>query len=181
MSEMNIGSIESQEKGSGARANAGKPRWELMPLSQIVWLLFRDVCVNPLDPNLTTKLEVLVNELSYFQRYADAKAAQSVLKHSFMYLREQLNTDFTGTCEEIIRVWEHGEKKYASFNWMKGMPWSSVVGAYMRHIQWLLKGEAIDKESGLHHGAHLVCNAMMMVHFVEYYPDGNDLPVKWFT
>jgi hypothetical protein len=64
---------------------------------------------------------------------------------------------------------------------MKGMRWSEVINSAQRHIMALYGGEEIDDDSGEHHGAHLICNAMMLLHFVEFYPEGNDLPIKWFT
>ena len=108
------------------------------------------------------------------------KEVEEVLRYSFAHLMDTANCDFWDACEEVIRVWEHGENKYTSFNWMKGMSWNSVIACYMRHVKAIKQGNLHDQESGRLHAAHLVCNAMMLVHFVYYYPEGNDLPTKWY-
>lgn len=77
--------------------------------------------------------------------------------------------------ESAAAVFGYGAKKYASWNWAKGMPWSSVVGCMMRHLAAIQRGEDLDPESGLPHIGHLMCNALMLATFRETYPEGNDL------
>lgn len=178
---MGRGDINSQEKGSGARADTGKPNWGLMPLNQIVImhncaLIDEGPC--PEDPMM---LDDLLQTLAAFQSIGAPNLVKDLLNQSMVYLMDNMNAEFTDACEEVIRVWEHGEEKYAAFNWMKGMSWNSIIACYMRHWVKLNKGTEIDEESGRHHGAHLVCNAMMLCHYVEYYPQGNDLPTRWFS
>jgi hypothetical protein len=175
---MSRGDLESQERGSGARADAGKPSWGLMPLTQLLPLLNDGLINESPNPKYPITLGDCVYHLAYFQR--SGEGAEDLLRHSIAYLMDEMNVDFWGACEEVIRVWEHGEKKYASFNWMKGMSWNSIIGCYMRHVRKIRKGTIIDEESGRHHGAHLVCNAMMLVHYARYYPEGNDLPIRWY-
>jgi hypothetical protein len=172
----NIGDLESQEKGTGARFNSGKPDWSLLPLNQVAFLLAED------DGDVIDHVALieLVADASTFQIHGDANSAWWLLDHSFKYLKNDLDTDFNGAMTEVIRVWEYGQEEYAPFNWMKGMSWSAVLACYMRHIMCLQQGEILDKESGRHHGAHVVCNAMMLVHFIQHYKEGNDLPCRWF-
>lgn len=76
--------------------------------------------------------------------------------------------------ESAARVFEYGTKKYAPWNWAKGMPWSVVVGCMMRHLAAMQRGEDVDPESGLPHVGHLMCNALMLATFRETFPEGND-------
>jgi hypothetical protein len=172
------GDINSQERGSGARDNGEKPHWGLLPLSQLV-PLFHDCLLNegpnPEDP---ITIEDCIYHIALFQR--TGQGADDLLRHSLAYLMDQMNADLWNAFEEVIRVWEHGEKVYAPFNWMKGMSWNSVIACYMRHVKSIKQGVIIDQESGRLHAAHLVCNAMMLVHFASYYLAGNDLPVRWY-
>lgn len=178
---MGQGDLNSQERGSGARANLGKPHWGLLPLYQLLPLLHDGMILeSPQQDDNFIPVEDCIYQLAFFQRVGTIQAAHEVLRYSFAHLMDSMNIGFWDACEEVIRVWEHGEKKYASFNWMKGMSWNSVIACYMRHVKAIAKNELIDNESGRHHGAHLVCNAMMLVHFAEYYPEGNDLPTRWF-
>ena len=177
--EMSRGDLESQEKGSGARADGGKPDWGLMPLEQIAAVL--ESSPRPNDVPLWHCVDLAAN----FQQRGGHMEALDLLKASLyvtqLHLTDDENdADVFASFEEVIRVWEHGQEKYAAFNWMKGMSWNSVLASYMRHIQKLYQGERIDKESGRLHAAHLVCNAMMLVHFTQHYPDGNDLPIRWY-
>lgn len=77
--------------------------------------------------------------------------------------------------ESAAAVFGYGAKKYAAWNWAKGMPWSTVTGCMLRHLSAIQRGEDIDPESGLPHIGHLMCNALMLATFRETYPEGNDL------
>jgi hypothetical protein len=131
------------------------------------------------DDNSEVSLTGLVSYVADFQEMGQHPDAYTLLKWSMAYLVQEFN-DVRAAFEEVIGVWEYGQQKYAAFNWMKGISWNATIGCYMRHIWDLYEGETIDHESGRHHGAHLVCNAMMLAHYVDYYKQGNDLPTRWF-
>lgn len=57
-------------------------------------------------------------------------------------------------------VYAYGESKYASWNWTKGMKWSRMSDAMLRHYERFSMGEARDPESGLLHSAHMAWNAI---------------------
>ena len=58
--------------------------------------------------------------------------------------------------------------KYARNNWQK-VPngKQEYLKAFFRHLQKLKKGEQIDKDSGLHHWHHLMCNALFVSYFLQ--------------
>lgn len=64
--------------------------------------------------------------------------------------------------EEISRVLAFGAGKYGEFNWKKGMSWSRLHGAAMRHVLAHMSGEDLDPESGLSHLAHAECCLMFL-------------------
>ena len=165
--------------GTGQRHDSGKPDWSLMPLDQVAMII--DEMQHPdewqmpvIDPIYLFKL------ISTFQSDPSEENAKTLVIHSFGFLIQHFSSNASKCFEEIIAVWSSGERKYNAFNWMKGMPWSKPLACYMRHLNNLWQGIVIDKESGRHHGAHLVCNAMMLLHYVNYYQDGNDLPHRWY-
>ena len=65
--------------------------------------------------------------------------------------------------EELGIVLGYGAKKYAERNWEKGMAWSRVYAAALRHILKWWEGEEIDPESGLPHISHALCNLAFLV------------------
>lgn len=83
------------------------------------------------------------------------------------------------TLEDEARVWMYGEKKYARFNWMKGMEWSIPFACMMRHMAAWQRGEEIDPESGHTHLAHAMCNLRMLTLYAKTYPEGDDRPTQW--
>jgi len=86
----------------------------------------------------------------------------------------------THLLEEVVRVWEYGAKKYAAWNWAKGMAWSVPYACMIRHLYaWWWEGERNDQESGYSHLAHVVCNVMMLMHFETKYQEGDDRPKEF--
>lgn len=71
--------------------------------------------------------------------------------------------------EPMIEVLEFGAIKYEPFNWQKGLDKKEVLESLQRHLAKLFDGEEIDKESGLHHIGHIMCNAM----FYSYFSKGD--------
>lgn len=76
--------------------------------------------------------------------------------------------------EGMVRVLEMGAKKYDPHNWKKGMPVSQVSESLMRHLYAFLNGEDHDKESGLHHISHVMCNAMFLEYILREKPEFDD-------
>lgn len=78
------------------------------------------------------------------------------------------------TLFDEARVWMYGEKKYARFNWQKGMKWSVPLACALRHLAAWQRGEDLDPESGQPHLAHVMCNVRMLTYYAEHYPEGDD-------
>ena len=83
------------------------------------------------------------------------------------------------TLEAEARVWEYGKRKYAAWNWAKGMNWSVPLACLYRHMAAWQRGEELDPESGLPHLAHAMCNLRMLTLYSETYPEGDDRPKEW--
>jgi len=75
--------------------------------------------------------------------------------------------------EEIARTYGYGAQKYDPANWMKGYDWKLSFGAMMRHAWAFWRGETYDKESGLHHLAHVSWHCMTLIWFTKHYPQGD--------
>ena len=65
----------------------------------------------------------------------------------------------------VAQVLEFGAAKYQRNNWTKGMKWSRLVAAALRHIFAVAGGEWLDKESGLPHAAHACCCLLFLLSY----------------
>ncbi len=82
--------------------------------------------------------------------------------------------------EELSKVLTFGSRKYAPWNWAKGITTSRLVAAALRHTFAYMRGEDKDPETGLHHMAHAMCCAMFIIG-MPHYVDGQDdryTPIK---
>lgn len=67
--------------------------------------------------------------------------------------------------EGLAKVMTFGAAKYGDRNWEKGLTFSRVFGAGMRHMWAWWRGEDIDPESGLSHLDHAAFAMMTLSHF----------------
>ena len=78
--------------------------------------------------------------------------------------------------EELSKVYAFGEKKYSAHNWRKGMQWSRLFAACMRHMFAWYRGETHDQESGLNHLIHAAFCIMCLITFEKTHPEKDDRP-----
>ena len=155
---MGVGNINSDKPGSGARYNDGKLAMDLIPVSFWRRQWRRELSAFPL-------MDALLLELHKFQE-GDLCAPGRIL--------DMVGDD--GLCKATA-VLEYGVKKYAAWNWAKGMNWSVPTGCILRHVHAILfEDEKSDSESGLPHFSHVVCNVVMLAYYITHYREGDDRP-----
>lgn len=64
------------------------------------------------------------------------------------------------------RVFEHGGRKYAAWNYARGMAWLRLWNAAMRHLTAWALGEDNDPETGESHLTHAACSVLMLLTLV---------------
>jgi hypothetical protein len=69
--------------------------------------------------------------------------------------------------EELAKVYTMGAKKYEDHNWRKGMLWSRVFAALMRHSWSWFQGYDKDYESGLHPLAHAAWCCFTLMNYAK--------------
>ncbi len=164
MADQNLGNINSSEPGTGARYNAGKPPLHLIPLQLISsWMTLKRAKSEP-GPRYSAALALL----GEFQTRKGERPDQITL----LLAMDELEADWL----ECARVFDYGRKKYAEWNWAKGMSWQEVISCAARHILAAWRGEEKDQESGLSHIGHAMCNLVMLWQYVETWPEGDDRP-----
>ncbi len=71
-------------------------------------------------------------------------------------------------------VFGYGEEKYGAWNWTKGLSYSRLLSAAMRHLTAFADGEDNDLESGLSHLGHLRCCTAMLIGMTKLRPELDD-------
>ena len=66
---------------------------------------------------------------------------------------------------QIAQVLGHGEQVYGTYNWLKGMHWSRIIGATLRHLFSWMRGHDKDPETGFSHLAHAGCCIMFLLEY----------------
>jgi hypothetical protein len=74
----------------------------------------------------------------------------------------------------MIEVLEFGAKKYAPFNWTKGLKYTETCDSLLRHTHAFLEGEDNDPESKLSHVGHILANAMFLSYMFLFRKDMDD-------
>jgi hypothetical protein len=167
---MSIGDVNSTARGSGARYNDGKPPMELIPLSLIADSLrasdrnggYHAACLDALG---RWQAGGTTAELWRAARCLSLACGDPELDEAWV---------------ECAEVFGYGRKKYAEWNWAKGMPWSVPLGCAVRHLFAMMGGELCDHESGYFHRGHFMCNIVMLATFARTYPEGDDRPKGLF-
>lgn len=152
---MPVGDVSSNERGSGARFNDGKPDLSLIPP---VLLPCRE---DEEHYQLLNSMQLLM---------FDGNPTP---------LWDWMDEAMANNYDLCAKVFEYGKRKYAAWNWAKGMAWSIPVACALRHAHALYYNrEENDPESGLPHIGHILCNLVMLRHFAVTFSEGNDLPYR---
>lgn len=69
--------------------------------------------------------------------------------------------------EATAKVLEFGAAKYEARGWEKGMAWSRVFGALMRHMWYWWKGDDKDPETGYSHLWHAACCIAFLIAYEQ--------------
>ncbi len=156
-----VGDVDSDEKGSGARFNEGKTQMEYVP-ARVLLNFYRTYR----QDDSTYALQVLL-KLADFEEGEDRAAAE---------ILGQIPSDLLW--KETCAQFHFGAQKYKAWNWAKGMSWSVPIACIKRHCIALLDGEEKDPESGAHHLGAVGCNAVMLMHYVDHFKEGDDRPPR---
>lgn len=167
-----VGDVTSTAKGSGARYNASKPQLELVPL--LVLAASLEDAYGPADLTLPqTPAQAAISalyELAAFQARGDSDHLLRAMDILGLY----------EGWEEAARVFDYGRRKYAEWNWAKGMAWSIPIACAARHLVAIVRGEHLDLDkpgapgSNLPHRGHVFCNFAMLLCYEHTFEEGDD-------
>lgn len=75
---------------------------------------------------------------------------------------------------EIAKVLQYGASKYEVHNWRKGILYSRITSAVLRHLTLWNEGEELDEESNLPHLAHAACGLLFLLEYSNTKPEMDD-------
>ena len=72
--------------------------------------------------------------------------------------------------EGMVRVLEFGANKYQAYNFAsgKGLEYTRLISAALRHLMAFSRGEDLDPESGLPYIYHCQCNLLFLAYFTAH-------------
>jgi hypothetical protein len=166
-----VGDVNSNERGSGARFNGGKVRLDYVPAR----ILSRYYGRNGFDIGEDAGYaDRILDAIAEFEESTD-DSIEGLYRALDLSLRPLGGVD---RWRDVCAVFDFGAKKYAAWNWAKGMAWSIPLACIKRHCVKILEGEKLDDESGLSHFGHIGCNLVMLLHYVSNYVEGDDRPAR---
>jgi hypothetical protein len=156
------------KRGEALRYNENKTPWSLNLYSHLATILYGQGAVS-----------TFCNALAEIQEQQTLSAVDNLIKQVVLYASRKHDMSPIELLELTTLVWKYGADKYAEWNWVSGQKWSFPMASFFRHLLKLeIEDETTDEESGIHHVAHMMCNAMMLKHYVEYMPELNDMPPR---
>lgn len=174
-----IGDVNGTEMGTGARFNTGKTPLHLVPLRVVARTLEPPYGDHMQDQRRKVRLALIA--LGEFQ--AKMGNDQASLAGVMGWTAQAAGLTMPQLFDSMARVLDFGRKKYAEWNWARGMPYSVVIGAMARH---LLGSDAYsgmwddpvgrDPESGELHAGHVACNVGFLLQYLDTYRKGDDRP-----
>lgn len=73
----------------------------------------------------------------------------------------------------LAETYAEGARKYGEFNWLRGLPASSLANHAIRHIYLWLQGDTQED-----HITHAAWNLLSICHFEEAMPEMIDVPSR---
>lgn len=165
-----VGDVNSNERGAGARDNGTKAPMHYLPMRTLVRMAegYLEVYALGGDKDGEQRIEHLIEVVDQVARFQEGDGDAMINA-----VKALVPEDFEGAA----RVLEAGAKKYAPWNWLKGMPWSVFYGCIWRHaMPMFANAQSIDPETSCLHWHHLVCNVVMLEQLSRSYPEGDDRP-----
>lgn len=160
-----IGDVTSTAKGSGARYNTGKPPLELIPLRLLAdYYAGLGGFAHGARSSQEDAAILCLRALGRFQE----RGTQEDLLDALLVLGNHW--------DDCAKVFDYGRRKYAEWNWAKGMKWSVPLGCAARHLEKIILGQEDDDESGYSHAGHVYCNVVMLYTFTMTFEEGDDRP-----
>lgn len=88
--------------------------------------------------------------------------------------KPQLNLIPSEALTGMAKAFMYGAKKYNRFNFKKGLEYTRLTDAAMRHILQFLDGEEQDVESGEDHISHALASLAMLKYMMANRPEMDD-------
>lgn len=177
-----------EQLSGGWKADENKPRPDLLPwdVVRMVPGFTRDNAVEVLGEETHKVLGVAIDTLTewFHGRFASSPADETrtlfgLFIRVLTLLGEERGAELKGeegmtgeqhialALMEVSKVLAFGANKYAPRNWEKGIKFSRLYAAALRHGIAHLSGETHDPETNLPHLAHMACCLVFVLAFIN--------------
>lgn len=96
------------------------------------------------------------------------------VEHKFSGLHLRFDRISFATLIEVAKIFTFGADKYEANNWRKGLKWSRIFGALMRHSSAWCLGEDNDPEHDITHLAACLWACLIIINFTKTRKDFDD-------
>jgi hypothetical protein len=117
----------------------------------------------PRDTEASFHVEIVPDEPAPPTKRSERQPAAGAVKADAGKLPLELVP--TRPLEAVAAVLAFGARKYAANNWRKGLAFSRVYAAVLRHLFAWWRGEDNDPETGLSHLAHARCELDFLLEY----------------
>jgi hypothetical protein len=103
------------------------------------------------------------------EKKTQRKGEEISMSNGDKFDKEKLRMDLVppAAIKGLAYVLEMGAIKYGDYNWYKGVEYSRLYAACLRHLIAWWEGEDDDRESGLSHVDHAMCNLAFLSQFMQ--------------
>ena len=160
----------ARQKSEATKLDSGKRKLSLVHPCLFSLLIQTD------NPRLSPICAAMEN-ICIAAHAQDADHCIACLEEAVVEIIEYLQGGQFEALEQLTVAMEYGASKpeYGRNNWKKGMEWSRLADAALRHGLRILAGESVDQDSGNRHVAHMLASIHMLLGNIALGVGKNDL------
>ena len=119
--------------------------------------------------------EIVISEPCKLITKEEAEQIERIQKHGPKYDQGKLDWSLLPfkELEELVTIYEFGQKKYYRDSWKQGFEYSKLFSAALRHMFDWWQGNKNDAESNRHLLAHAIWNLLTLM-YMEMNKNGTD-------
>ncbi len=166
--ECNTGAVPTE----AVKLDKGKRRYSLI-MPETLGLLLPPTC----EIVAGERVRMAILQMAVAAHAKTAINMVAALESAIEEIKKAATARGISALEVLTLAMEHGADKpeYGRNNWKKGMAWSRLIDAGMRHGVAVLRAEEEDRDSGNHHLGNMLANIHMLLGMMTLGTGVNDI------